>query len=79
MSYKVVRNGGIVVACGPDDDNYQPALKQGDVLGIEQTRPELDAQAFEKPETEIEQLIKTLVAKGVITNSDASKIKGDKP
>lgn len=41
MSYKVVRNNGQVVAFGPNDNNYDPLLKTGDVLSIEQKEPAL--------------------------------------
>lgn len=39
MNYKVVRNNGNVVAFGPNDGNYEPVLKQGDILTIEQEQP----------------------------------------
>lgn len=39
MNYKVVRNNGHVVAFGPNDDNYEPALKQGETLTIEEMQP----------------------------------------
>ena len=40
MSYKIVRNSqGDVVAYGPNDDNYEPHIKTGEVLTIENTVP----------------------------------------
>jgi hypothetical protein len=39
-NYKVIRNaGGEVVCFGPNEDNYEPTLKAGDVLSIEATVP----------------------------------------
>jgi hypothetical protein len=36
MSYKIVKNTeGEVVAFGPNDDNYIPTIKAGEVLTIE--------------------------------------------
>jgi hypothetical protein len=36
MTYKIVKNeSGDVVAFGPDDDNYDPLLKDGEILTIE--------------------------------------------
>jgi len=40
MTYKIVRNSaGDVVAFGPDDDNYEPTVKTGEVLSIEDKLP----------------------------------------
>lgn len=37
MSYKLVKNkAGEVVAYGPNDDMYEPSLKTGDLLVIEE-------------------------------------------
>lgn len=41
MSFKVVRRNGRVVACGPDEDFYQPVVEPGDVLTIEASMPEM--------------------------------------
>ena len=49
MSYKIVRNAqGDVVAFGPNDKNYEPRVKSGEVLSIEDvfTPPAI------KPETQ---------------------------
>jgi len=36
MSYKIVRNAaGDVVAFGPNDDHYEPTIKDGETLTIE--------------------------------------------
>ena len=36
MTYKIVKNSaGDVVAFGPNDENYDPTLKEGEVLTIE--------------------------------------------
>jgi hypothetical protein len=36
MSYKIVKNqSGEVVAFGPDDENYEPTVKDGETLTIE--------------------------------------------
>ncbi len=36
MSYKIVKNSaGDVVAFGPDDENYLPTLKEGEIMTIE--------------------------------------------
>jgi len=40
MAYKIVRNAqGDVVAFGPDDDNYEPTIKTGEVLSVEDKAP----------------------------------------
>lgn len=39
MSYKIVRRSGRVVACGPNEDFYQPVVEAGDVMTIEATMP----------------------------------------
>ena len=40
MSYKIVRNtDGEVVCFGPNDNNYEPVVKEGEVLTIEDTIP----------------------------------------
>ena len=40
MSYKVVRNSdGLVVAFGPNNEHYEPTVKTGETLVIEQDRP----------------------------------------
>jgi len=40
MIYKIVRNNaGDVVAFGPDDDNYEPTVKAGEVLSVEDKLP----------------------------------------
>jgi len=39
MSYKVVRRGGVVVACGPNLREYQPIVEEGDILTIEESLP----------------------------------------
>jgi hypothetical protein len=48
MSYKVVRDSlGVVIAFGPNDNNYEPTIKNGEVLTIEANAPEpsMDQQA----------------------------------
>jgi len=48
MTYKIVRNSqGEVVAFGPNDGMYEPSVKSGEVLSIEDTIPAsyFDAQA----------------------------------
>ena len=48
MSYKVVRDSlGVVIAFGPNDNNYDPTIKNGEVLTIEANAPEpsMDQQA----------------------------------
>lgn len=37
--FKVIRKNGDVVAFGPNDDNYQPALKEGEQLFVESNEP----------------------------------------
>lgn len=40
MSYKVVRNSdGLVVAFGPNNEHYEPTVKAGETLVIEQDQP----------------------------------------
>jgi len=40
MTFQIVRNAlGDVVCFGPDDNNYAPTVKKGDVLSIENTPP----------------------------------------
>jgi len=40
MTYKIVRNAqGDVVAFGPNDDNYEPTVKDGEVLSVEDKLP----------------------------------------
>jgi len=40
MTYKIVRNtAGDVVCFGPDDDNYEPTIKAGEVLSVEDKEP----------------------------------------
>jgi hypothetical protein len=40
MTYKVVRNLNLgVVAFGPNDQNYEPTIKNGEVLTIEDVAP----------------------------------------
>ena len=45
MSYKIVRNADNEVVCfGPNDNNYEPVVKEGEELTIEHTIPSsLDA------------------------------------
>lgn len=45
MSYKVIRNNGSVVCFGPNEDGYEPSLKEGDVLNIEESAPAPDLKA----------------------------------
>jgi len=40
MTYKIVRNAsGDVVAFGPNEDNYEPTVKNGEVLSVEDKEP----------------------------------------
>ena len=40
MSYKVVKNAqGVVIAYGPDNDNYAPHIKVGETLSVETNAP----------------------------------------
>lgn len=39
MSFKVVRKNGDVVCFGPNDDNYEPNVREGEVLTIEAEAP----------------------------------------
>ena len=39
MSYKVVRNNGALVCFGPNEDGYEPLLKDGEVLTVEDDAP----------------------------------------
>ena len=40
MTYKIVRNiSGDVVAFGLNDDNYEPTIKTGEVLSVENELP----------------------------------------
>jgi len=40
MTYKIVRNtAGVVVAFGPDDNNYEPTIKDGETLTVEDNAP----------------------------------------
>ena len=40
MSFKVVKtSSGAIVAFGPNDANYEPMLKNGEILTIEETPP----------------------------------------
>ena len=41
MSYKVVRREGLVVACGPNVNEYQPVVEDGDVFSVEDVMPEM--------------------------------------
>ena len=44
MSYKIVRNAdGDAVCYGPNDDNYEPSLKAGEVLVVESDMPTMPA------------------------------------
>ena len=46
MTYKIVRNtAGDVVAFGPNDDNYEPTVKKGETLTIEDNAPPPDTSA----------------------------------
>jgi len=46
MTYKIVRNtAGEVVAFGPNDDNYEPTIKKGETLTIEDNAPPPDTSA----------------------------------
>jgi len=48
MTFKVVRNAqGDAVAYGPNDENYEPTIKSGEVLGIESSAPTLAKSAGE--------------------------------
>jgi len=48
MSYKVVRNvAGEAVAFGPNDDNYEPTIKSGEALTVEDSAPTLAKSADE--------------------------------
>lgn len=48
MSYKVVRNSnGDIVAFGPNDDNYEPTVKEGEDLTIEDNAPVLESSPEE--------------------------------
>lgn len=39
MNYKVVRRNGVVVACGPNTEQYQPVVEEDDVFSIEEAMP----------------------------------------
>jgi len=40
--FKVVKNiDGKIVAFGPNDDNYEPFLKDGEVLIVEEKQPKM--------------------------------------
>lgn len=39
MSYIVIRRNGVIVACGPNTEQYKPVVEEGDVLSIEETMP----------------------------------------
>lgn len=48
MSYKVVRNSdGLVVAFGPNNEHYEPTVKAGETLAIEQDQPTRSRSASE--------------------------------
>jgi hypothetical protein len=64
MSFKVVRNNGTLVCYGPNDDNYEPSLKEGDVISIEETQPktvETGEQTISRLDNAIESHIQTIV------------------
>ena len=49
MSYKVVRDSnGAPVAFGPNDSNYEPTLKNGETLSVEQSVPGTTAAQLKK-------------------------------
>lgn len=42
MSYKIVKNAvNEIVSFGPNDDNYEPLIKDGETLSIEEKMPVL--------------------------------------
>ncbi len=48
MTFKVVRNdAGVVVAFGPDTNNYAPTIKAGEFLTVENTAPVMPKTATE--------------------------------
>ena len=46
--YKVVRRDGLVIAYGPDEEWYEPALQTEDVLTIESSAPAIEESISEK-------------------------------
>ena len=47
MKYKIVRNAaGEIVCFGPDDNNYEPTIKDGETLTIEDAIPPLTPPTY---------------------------------
>ena len=43
MKYKVIKNSeGKIIAFGLDDNNYDPTIKDGEVLSLQDKQPVLD-------------------------------------
>lgn len=51
MSYKIVKDAaGVIIAFGPDTDDYVPTVEEGNVLEIVSELPELAAPVHVPPE-----------------------------
>lgn len=67
MSYKVVRDSlGVAIVFGPNDNNYEPTIKNGEVLTIETIAP---AQSNEQQAKSV-RLLRT----ELLNNSDWTQI-----
>ena len=73
MTYKIVRNAqGNVVAFGPNDDNYEPAIKDGQVLTIEDNAPPTDISATDAQAAAKKSAYKKLAALGLTADEIAA-------
>ena len=73
MTYKIVRNtAGDVVAFGPNDDNYEPTVKKGETLTIEDNAPPPDTSAADAQAAAKTSAHKKLAALGLTADEIAA-------
>jgi len=73
MTYKIVRNtAGDVVAFGPNDDNYEPTVKKGETLTVEDNAPQPDTSATDARTAAKKSAYKKLAALGLTADEIAA-------
>ena len=73
MAYKIVRNSaGDVVAFGPNDDNYEPTVKKGETLTVEDNAPQPYTSAADAQAAAKKSALKKLAALGLTADEIAA-------
>ena len=74
LCYKVVKKDGKAIAYGPNDKNYEPHIKTGEVLSIESRKPTIAKPPIRKSRAEL--ITDILETNGTITATEANAIRG---